>query len=48
MVGVVVLAFFCNSYLRNHDSLTNPDYFQRPVPLFQPGDADMITARPKR
>src|SRR5674476_643996 len=33
------------SCLRDNDGLTNPDYFQRPVPLFQLGDTDMITAR---
>ena len=38
----VMMAYSC---LRDDQSLTNPEDFQRAVPLFQPGDADMITAR---
>lgn len=34
-----------NSGLRNSNGLTDPDYFQRAVPLSQPGNADMITKR---
>ena len=34
-----------DSGLRNGNGLTGPDYFQRSVPLFQFGNADMITMR---
>ncbi len=34
-----------DSGLRNGNGLTWPDYFQRAVPLPQPGNADMVTMR---
>jgi len=34
-----------DSGLRNRNGLTWPDYFQRAVPLPQPGNTDMVTMR---